>query len=139
VSSVVRLVTSVDTADDGLDPRQTSVSARHEAVLEDGRHVLLLDDRGWSTSGPPDLWSRVTVEEVAATARAVVGPDEPPPGRSAEAEAVGHWTSLAHTLRGQGVVVDAEELRRLPHDVELGERLRTRLTSAAEDGPAPPG
>ena len=29
-----------------------SFSARHEAVLEDGRHLLLLDDRGWSYFAP---------------------------------------------------------------------------------------
>lgn len=40
---VVRLVTLAD-----VDARRVSVSARHEAVLEDGRRVLLLDDRGWS-------------------------------------------------------------------------------------------
>jgi len=27
-----------------------SVSVRHEAVLMDGRRLLLLDDRGWSSS-----------------------------------------------------------------------------------------
>ena len=34
---------------------------------------------------------------------------------------------LAENLRVQGVVVDAGELRQLPHDVELSDRLRARL------------
>ena len=137
MSSVTRLVTSVDTTDDDPDPRCISVSARHEAVLDDGRRVLLLDDRGWSISGPPDLWASTSVEEVVATTRAVVGPDEPPPGRSAEDEAAGHWATLAQTLRRHGVLPDGEGLSQLPHDVVLSARLLARLTSARSD--VPPG
>ena len=54
-----------------------SVSARHEAVLENGCRVLLLDDRGWSASGPPDIWARTSIEDIVDTALMVVGPDEP--------------------------------------------------------------
>lgn len=49
MAAVARLVTLVDVDDDVADPRQMSVSARHEAVLVDGRRLLLLDDRGWSS------------------------------------------------------------------------------------------
>jgi hypothetical protein len=45
---VARLVTPVELRD--ADARRMSVSARHEAELVDGRRVLLLDDRGWSSS-----------------------------------------------------------------------------------------
>jgi len=38
-----------------------------------------------------------------------------------------HWNALADILRAQGAVVDARELRQLPHDVELSDRLRARL------------
>ena len=38
-----------------------------------------------------------------------------------------HWNALARTLRMHGVVVDASELRQLPHDVVLSDRLRARL------------
>src|SRR4051794_25658476 len=50
---VARLLTFVDLVDghdDGPDASTMSVSARHEAVLADGRRILLLDDRGWSES-----------------------------------------------------------------------------------------
>jgi hypothetical protein len=57
----------------------------------------------------------------------VVGPDEPYGGRTQEAMAAGHWQTLADTLRAQGVVIDADDLRRLPHDVDLSDRLRERL------------
>ena len=104
-----------------------SVSARHEAVLGDGRRVLLLDDRGWGVSGPPDIWAVTSVEDVVATARVVVGPDEPFGGRSHEDMQADHWASLAGVLRRQGVPADAVEMRRLPHDVVLSERLLARL------------
>jgi hypothetical protein len=45
-----------------------------------------------------------------------------------EDTAADHSTTLAATLRRQGVVIAAEELSRLPHDVELTERLRARLS-----------
>jgi len=56
---VTRLVTFVDVDDNVADARQMSVSARHEAVLVNGRRVLLLDDRGWSSS----LSAALAVEE----------------------------------------------------------------------------
>ncbi len=62
-----------------------------------------------------------------ATARTVVGPDEPFEGRSSADMAADHWASLAAVLRQQGVVADALELTRLPHDVVLSERLLARL------------
>src|SRR6476660_10517752 len=66
------------------DPRRISVSARHEAVLEDGSRLLLLDDRGWTqelrgagADRVDDLWALTTERDVVETARVVVGPDEP--------------------------------------------------------------
>jgi len=124
---VTRLVTFADVDEIVADVRQMSVSARHEAVLADGRRLLLLDDRGWSTSGPPDIWARTSVEEVLVTSRMVVGPDEPFDGRSHEDMAADHWAQLCEALRQQGVVASAQELRRLPHDVVLSQRLLARL------------
>jgi hypothetical protein len=68
-----------------------SVSALHLAVLHDGRRVVLLDDRGWSASGPPDIWRRTSIEEVEETARTVVGPDEPFGGHSQAHMKAAHW------------------------------------------------
>jgi hypothetical protein len=144
MAAVTRLVTLVDFRDEDADARQMSVSALHEAVLEDGRHVLLLDDRGWTSAAlrafwPPDgaegesqrdqldTWTVTSVEDIEETARFVVGPDEPPDGCSQEEMEADHWAYLAGVLRQQGVVVDALELRRLPHDVVLSERLLARI------------
>lgn len=123
VVHVTRLVTFVEVDDPVADPRQMSVSARHEAVLTNGGRVLLLADRGWSASGLPNIWAATSVEEIADTARMVVGPDEPFDGHSQEDMEADHWASLAAALRRQGVEADALELGRLPHDVVLGEQL----------------
>ena len=150
---LTRLVTLVDVRDEVADPRQMSVSALHEAVLEDGRRVLLLDDRGWTSAAltaswgevpdgesrrdPLDTWALTSVEDIEETARVVVGPDEPAEGRSqADAEA-DHWAHLADVLRQQGVVVDALELKQLPHDVVLSERLLARI-GRGRGGTVPP-
>jgi hypothetical protein len=139
VSAVTRLVTFVDLAEGVGDTRQMTVSARHEAVLSDGRRVLLLDDRGWRTLPPvsdpprvqpPDIWAMTSVEDIERKARMVVGP-EPFDGYSQEDAAQGHWAYLSDVLQQHGVVVDALDLRRLPHDVVLSERLLARLGRSA--------
>ncbi len=109
------------------DPRVMSLSALHLAVLDDGRRLTLLDDRGWTTSGPADVWQHTSAEEIAHDARVVVGPDEPVEGQTAQDADRDHWEHLAAVLRRQGVRAKATELAALPHDVELGERLRTRF------------
>lgn len=117
----------VDPAPRREDPRVMSLSALHLAVLDDGRRLTLLDDRGWTESGPADIWQHTSAEEIARYARVVVGPDEPVEGQSAEDAARDHWEHLAAVLRRQGVAAEGRELAALPHDVELGERLRSRL------------
>lgn len=149
MSAVTRLVTLVDLAEGVGDTRRMAVSARHEAVLLDGRRVLLLDDRGWSSSSltafpasdasdrdstreqQPDIWAMTSVEDIEQTARIVVGPDEPFDGSSQEDAEQGHWAYLSDVLGQHGVVVDALALRRLPHDVVLSERLLARVGRSA--------
>jgi hypothetical protein len=72
-----------------------------------------------------------SVEEIEQTARVVVGPDEPFEGSSQEDAEQGHWAYLSDVLRQHGVVVDALDLRRLPHDVVLSERLLARVSRSA--------
>ena len=130
---VTRLVTVADLRETA-DPMETSVSARLDAVLDDGRTLVALAGRGWTAAlrGPgardvSDAWKTATAEEVMETARMVVGPDEPF-GEYTQADMeADHWNAIAETLRGAGVTADADELRRLPHDVTLTGRLRARL------------
>jgi hypothetical protein len=124
MAAVERLITTADVDDRARDDLHVTVAARLEAVLTDGRRLVLLDDRGWSSNQP---WTAASTEEIEETARTVVGPDEPPPGRTREEEAAGHWNGLARVLHGYRVAVDARELRHLPHDVVLGDRLLARI------------
>ena len=140
MTAVARLVTFVDIHDREVDARTMSMSARQEAELADGRRLLILDGRGW-TSGlmivsrndgtaneeVPDIWAVTTVEEIEDSARTVVGPDEPYDGYTREEIEAGHWAHLSDVLRQQGITADADELKQLPHDVVLSERLLARL------------
>lgn len=110
--------------------REISFSALHLAVLEDGRRLVLLKDRGWSISGPPDIWQHASVEEIEADARTAVGPDEPFNSHTQADMESDHWAYLAGILRNQGFQIQPEELRRLRHDVELSDRLRSRIAGA---------
>src|SRR5262245_64664323 len=131
---VTGLVTLVDLL--VANDRQVSFSARHEAVLSDGRRLILLDDRGWTSStltaeGPDGVrraseggvWDGISAEEIHKTARTVVGPDEPVDGHSYEEADAAHWDHLARVLGEQGLTADAADLKALPHDVVLSERL----------------
>jgi hypothetical protein len=120
--TVTHLVTFAD-----VDDRQPgfAVSARHSAVLSDGREILLLDDRGWSSSRWDDS---ATIQDLEGTARMVVGPDEPRGARTRADMEAGHWTTLAATLANAGVKIDATTLGALPHEVVLSDRLRSLVS-----------
>jgi hypothetical protein len=135
---VARLVTLVDLRDDGADTHGMSLSTRHEAELDDGRRLLLLDDRGWSSSlnavagSERDVWAFTSVADIEETSRVVVGPDEPFEGKSQQDMETDHWNHLAQILSQQGVAVDAGELKQLPHDVVLSERLLGRVAATGD-------
>jgi len=92
VALLSRLVTFVE-VHEGDDPASgasaLSFSARHDAVLADGRRIVVLDDRGWtqsgliSSSGEPAVqhqhsaWEFVTRQQVEESARVVVGRTKP--------------------------------------------------------------
>ncbi|KIH99714.1 hypothetical protein LP52_05665 [Streptomonospora alba] len=127
--AVTRLVTFVDVGEQALDT--VCVSVLQEAELADGSRVVLLDDRGWTSSGG---WARTSAEDIRATARVVVGPDEPFGGRSQANMEADHWVSLQLVAERRGFLVDAAELRQAPHDVELGPRVLARLGDAPDSG-----
>jgi hypothetical protein len=119
MSAVARLLTfvDIDDADDpGPDARGMSVRARHEAVLVDGRRVVLLDDRGWGghggPPGPGGIWAFETVEGMKRTARTVVGPDEASGALSPADMEAGHWNTLERTLADDRVRTHIRPRRR---------------------------
>ncbi len=57
----------------------------------------------------------------------MVGPDEPFGGRSHQDMEANHWAQLAGVLGGHGIAADTRDLKRLPHDVVLSERLLARV------------
>jgi hypothetical protein len=138
VTDVVRLETVLDLDDDGADPYRMSVSARHEAVLSDGGRVFV-SDRGWTSwlhgagSETTDIWPVATVADIEATARMVVGPDEPAEGCPREVAEAGHWAWITDVLHRGGVDIDSSTLRHLPHEVRLSERLLARLGRDSDD------
>ncbi|HWG92861.1 MAG TPA: hypothetical protein VNU66_01375 [Mycobacteriales bacterium] len=103
-----------------------SVSFLHELERDDGTRVLLLDDRGCTSSG---TWKHVTRGELERDARTCVGPDEPPPGRTHEEEERLHWEAL-----GARVGVPGPELAALRHDVVLDPQVEALV---AQPGLAP--
>ncbi|WP_204358839.1 hypothetical protein [Streptosporangium sp. 'caverna'] len=128
MTTVVHLETAVDLDERAdSDPRRVSVSATLSAVLDNGRRITLLDDRGWGSTG---LWETTAVGEIEDTARTVVGPDEPAEGQTHEEVAAAHWTHLVAVLGERGVAADSDALRRLPHAVVLSDRLRSRVATA---------
>ncbi|WP_432564449.1 hypothetical protein [Kineococcus sp. SYSU DK003] len=132
MSDARRLITSIDineTAGAELNnDHRTSISALHELELADGRRLTLLDDRGWSSSGPSNIWAYESLERLTETARTVVGPDEPPEGRTREEEATLHWAYLANIAQEHGVSIEAGELAALSHDVDVSPAIQARLT-----------
>jgi hypothetical protein len=120
VADVERLLTIVDER----DQTGRSVWAHLYVVLSTGDRRLLLDDRGWAGSAEIARGGLLQIEE---TARAVVGPDGPGPGETDEQMESLYWEWMEHKLRDAGISAEAGELKTLPHEVEIGERLRLRL------------
>ena len=140
MSGVARLITIVDLVEDAPSSG-ASISARHEAVLTDGRHVLIFDDRGWTWSTHRasagqettrlDPWTSSSLEQIESTARVVVGPDEPYPGQTQDDATAAHWTYVARLLHDRGVDLSPRELADLPHDVVVCDALRDRVLRAS--------
>src|ERR1700683_909907 len=103
-----RLLTLTDV--DGRDARGSSIFAHLYVVLSDGTRVLLLNDRGWSSNQSID---KMTRDDVASTAKMVVGPDRPGLGETDAQMETWHWESLASRLADSGVTITGAGLSEL--------------------------
>lgn len=125
MATISRLV-SVAEVNETHDPSAgLSVSVSLSAELEDGRTILVLDDRGWNSSQP---WADATSAAIQQTARDVVGPDEPYGDQTMEGAIADYWEYLRKILAAQGVETNSGVLRTVPHDVVLSESVLTRLS-----------
>lgn len=121
---VERLVTVVEL--DEQDPSGHSAWAHLYVELSTGERHRLADDRGWSSSAEIADEGLTSIEN---TARMVVGPEGPGPGETdAQMDAL-YWEWMERKLRDVGASGEAARLKALPHDVEVGERLRRGLAA----------
>ena len=124
-----RLVTIADLDYNSSNKGRISVTARLAVVLDTGSDVLLLDDRGWSSTA---TWSEASEEDIRETALVVVGPDEPSGDQTEEDLAADYWEYLGEILERQDLDIDPAELRELPHEVRLSQRLLKRIGAATD-------
>ena len=133
---IVGLGAICDLRPEQADPRDQSFSVSEFVTLEDGRRVLLHEDRGFTigvrSTGewkPRDARWALTLEGLTSDVLLVVIPDddddtEPHP-----------WSWLADLARSRGLDVTADDLRELPYDVVFTDKLRQWL--AAYPGETP--
>jgi hypothetical protein len=116
--------------------RGVSFDVHQFAVLADGRHLTLDDQRGFTTavktsdgSPPGDTWPHLTLAELERDVLTTVLPDDD------ETEDEHPWEWLAGLLREHGVEATADELKALPYDVQFSDRLRARVADAQDTQP----
>jgi hypothetical protein len=115
---------------DGSGDQSFSVS--EFVTLEDGRRVILHEDRGftlgWGSSGGSgsgDIRERETLESLTRDVLNVVLPDDD------ECAEDHPWSWLADLARARGLDVTAEDLRGLPYEVILTDKVRQWLAPDA--------
>jgi hypothetical protein len=118
--TVVGLGAICDLSPEGNDdPREYSFIVSEFVVLDNGDRVTLHSERGfsgWSSSG--SIWASATVDSITRGELTTVlaEDDEPHP-----------WEWLADLAKQRGITVTADELRAVPYEVVLTERVRRRL------------
>jgi hypothetical protein len=113
------------------DARSQSFSVSEFVTLEDGRRVILHEDRGFTIglrstgkSDPGDLREHETLESLTRDVLNTVLPDDDVP---AEAHP---WSWLADLARARGLNVTADDLRSLPYEVTFTDEVRRWLAPA---------
>ena len=113
------------------DVRTQNFSVSEFVTLEDGRRVILHEDRGFTTalrstgrSDPGHLREHTTLESLTRDVLNVVLPDDDEP-------AEGHpYSWLADLARARGLNVTADDLRSLPYEVTFTDTVRGWLAPA---------
>jgi hypothetical protein len=113
------------------EARSQSFSVSEFVTLEDGRRVILHEDRGftigWGSSGEThsgDIRGHETLESMNRNVLNVVLPDDD------ECAEDHPWAWLADLARARGLNVTAEDLRGLPYEVIFTDKVRRWLAPA---------
>jgi hypothetical protein len=113
------------------EARSQSFSVSEFVTLEDGRRVILHEDRGFTIglrssggSGSGDIQGHETLESLTRDVLNVVLPDDD------ECAEDHPWSWLADLARARGLNVTAEDLRGLPYEVIFTGEVRRWLAPA---------
>ncbi len=97
-------------------------------TLEDGRRVILHEDRGFTvalrstgTRAPGELRAHETLESLTHDVLTTVLPDDDEPPEDHP------WSWLAELARARGLSATADDLRGLPYEVTFTDRVRRWL------------
>lgn len=112
-------------------PRSIAFDVDEFAVLADGRRITLHQgERGFSLSGPRAFsghpLGNLTAEGIESGVLTTVLPDEDDGEQHP-------WEWLCDLLHGQGVVVAPGDLKALPYEVVLSERVQRLLATRAQE------
>ncbi|WP_052849455.1 hypothetical protein [Streptomyces avicenniae] len=123
---VVGLGAICDLGEPSLDTASQNFLVSEFAMLGDGRRVILHAERGFSLrwgpgSGDESILAAANVESLTHNVLNVVLPDDDDyPGDHP-------WEWLAELSQARGIDVSADDLRDLPYEVLLSDRLRDAL------------
>lgn len=108
-----------------------SFSVSEFVALEDGRRVILHEDRGFTVglrstgkSDPGDLREHETLESLTRDVLNTVLPDDEEPAEDHP------YSWLADLARARGLNVTADDLRSLPYEVIFTDKVRRWLSPA---------
>jgi hypothetical protein len=110
------------------DARDQSFTVGEFVALEDGRRVMLHDERGLTIgvrsgagSDPGHVRDSLSLEQLTEAVLNVVLPDDD------ERDEEHPWEWLAHLARARGLEVTADDLRGLPYEVTFTDAVRRWL------------
>jgi hypothetical protein len=108
------------------DERQHDLSVSEFALLDTGERVILHAERGYTSRvSSGSIWAHETVENITHNVLNVVLPDDD------DTEDQHPWEWLARLARAQGLDVTPDELRQIPYEVVLTERVMGLLGNGA--------
>ena len=121
---VIRLGALCDLNMKWTHERQVSFDVSEFAVLDNGERVILHSERGFSgSSSTGDPWDHVTVHSIERDVLTTVLPDDD------DTDDDHPWEWLIGLLLAHGVEETRAELREVPYEVVLTDRVLQRVPS----------